>query len=372
MMKRTFPLTSLLLPLILVGCQGTVEGQWQGTTAQKAVISSKRTPEFLVMDSGGSGGSFGKGDSRCSLHDVASIDGNTVWTCGYGGVFRSDDGGFTWDKILPGGSWHFIGIGSTPSDIWLVEGAHPGGPGKVWLRHSPDGGLIWQEAAPGKFSGYSDFLCKEKELWLLQGTYGAMRSDDGGANWRQVDFKQPSFQPYKVSIPADIKGTDGFTVYVLGATRINNVEERVLLKSEDSGRSWRKVALPQARKFASWRQAMFFATSQQGWVGAEDGSIFMTEDGGATWNCFQLPGELPVKAIHVDQLGHGFASVYNGDIIHPGPALYYSSDSGRSWTLAASGAKQINKFARLGPGGLIAVGDVPGFVRNDLVMLQKQ
>ncbi|NCO39753.1 MAG: hypothetical protein GW892_13715 [Armatimonadetes bacterium] len=160
-------------------------GAWQGRTYPLHV--GPRTPpdRFLVLDTGGTGGGFGQGDIRQKLHDVSFWNDKLGWTCGYGGAFRTTDGGFTWTRMRPNGGWYHVEM-SGPEEVWLLEAQHPGGPGKVWLRHTTDGGANWEEVLPGKLAGYSDLYCRGPERWVLCGGFLSFRSRDGETTWVPV------------------------------------------------------------------------------------------------------------------------------------------------------------------------------------------
>jgi len=314
------------------------------------------------LDTGGSGGSFGQGDIRYNLQDVAFWDKSLGWTCGFGGVFRSTDGGFTWSRMLPGRGWYQLEM-SGPEDIWLLEGNHPGGVGKVWLHHSIDGGKTWKEELAGKLGSYTDMYCRGQERWILGATYGAWHSSDGGIAWRQVTFSVPGgFSPWRISIPADMTSEKGFVVYILGTSEKSN--EHCIVKSEDGGLSWLRLEnLPASLG----NQALFFASSQVGWVGGEQGQIWRTGDGGKTWQPCPLPTRQEVCALWFDQLGRGFAAVGNRNVDIHGQALFETRDGGRSWVETLNGLKQINRFCGLGMRQLWFVGNVPSRIANDLV-----
>jgi hypothetical protein len=62
--------------LAVAGGTASAQGLWQGTAyppaARRQSALDKRYSRWLVLDTGGSGGGFGKGDIRQKLHDVHS------------------------------------------------------------------------------------------------------------------------------------------------------------------------------------------------------------------------------------------------------------------------------------------------------------
>lgn len=356
---------------LAVGGSAYAQGLWQGATYPRLVTGHRplATPatKWLVLDTGGSGGGFGKGDIRQKLHDVHFWDDRLGWACGYGGVFKTQDGGLTWARMKPNGGWYHIEM-SGPEEIWLLAGKHPGGLGNAWLHHSTDGGETWQEvlALAGQLDGYRDLYCRGPLRYVLTGT-AAWRSSDRETGWRRVDFGvQGGFRPRRMAVPADLPTERGFVVYVLGdsvATR-----QRMLLKSEDAGATWAPLReLPAAP--SSYRGQVFFATSRQGWVAGPDNQIWRTDDGGESWQPCHLPEGEWATALWFDQRGRGFAAVANHKFLNPGQALYETTDAGATWTAVMGGLKQVNAIFGRGPRRVWAVGDVPGFVQNDLVLI---
>jgi hypothetical protein len=49
--------------------------------------------------------------------------------------------------------------------------------------------------------------------------------------------------------------------------------------------------------------------------------------------------------------------------------LYETWDAGKTWTPVLGGAKHVAALFGLGPARVWAVGDVPGFIQNDLVAI---
>ena len=360
----------LLLLWICSSCRQTVPtaGLWQGTTPSPAnpqfEIPNPKS-HWLVLDTGGSGGAFGKGDLRHHLHDVVFWNRSLGWTCGYGGVFRTADGGHTWKRMLPGGGWHQVEM-SGPEEIWLLEGKHPGGIGKVWLRRSTDGGRSWNEILSGKLDGYRDMFCFENQCWVLANS-AVWHSADGGENWREVDFGRGELghlRPSRISLPPEQVSDKDFSVFILGAAGEERDRKTVLLKSDDSGESWKRLtALPQDVGL----RALFFVNNRLGWVGGEQGKLWRTADGGETWQPCHLPTSQRVNDMWFDQTGKGFVAVQNNKVDNWGDALFETGDGGNTWAKALDGAKQINRFYGLGPGQVWFVGDVTGRGSNDLV-----
>jgi hypothetical protein len=349
------------------------EGQWQGYVYPTIKEEGKeKVSQFFLTNTGGTGGGFGRGDPHYALLDVSFWDDKIGWTCGYGGVFRTEDGGLNWKRVKPPGGWYHIRMAGR-EEVWLLEGEHPGGWGKAKLWHTVDNGATWEEVLPGKVAHYYDLYAKFNQVWVICDSFPSYHSKDGGKSWVENPWGNLLFSAVSIAIPGDVPTKDGFVVYVLGSVREGNKERWKLIKSEDGGRSWREVALPQDLPGPYWwRCQMCFPTSEMGWIGFPEGKIIFTKDGGESWEFRDLPTNQLVTSLWFDQLGRGFASVENKDIYHLKDTLYETKDGGKSWRVVLGGDKTISAICALGPGYVWAVGDVPGFVPNDIVAILRR
>lgn len=362
----------LLLGLGLVWHLTFGVGQWQGTTYPPSRGKEEPASRFLLTDTGNVGGGFGRGDPHFHLSDVDFVNLNEGWSCGYGGVFVTKDGGLTWERKKPPGDWIRIRV-PRPGEVFLLEGHHPGGRGRVFLWHTTDGGMNWErvEELGDRLSGYSDMFFRDNEGWIICGWNPSFHTSDGGRSWQEVYFDNLIGQAFKIAIPADVRSDGGYVIYVWGAVDQGGRWVARLVKSEDGGKTWRALKLPEEMPATLW-VAMCFPTSRMGWIGLERGRLLFTKDGGESWEWLQLPTERRVVALWMDQFGHGFASIDNSDIYHITDSLFETHDYGRTWQVVLSGYKHFNAFASLGPGYLWAVGQIPSVVPVDIVaILQK-
>jgi|GEM_PF-1576308 len=359
------PLISLpYLALVSLPSTFAEEPRWQTITYGAHSPPPADAAEFLVLDTGGSGGGFGHGDIRQHLHDVHFWNSEIGWTAGYGGVFRTEDGGLTWKRMRPKGGWYHLEM-TGPKEVWLHEGFHGKGKAKLWLTR--DNGEHWNEVAAETFRGYTDLLCRAGERWLLCGGYHSYRSRDGGKTWSIENMGGLLHGRNKISIPADVHTPQGFTIYVLG----HHGRTLRLIRSQDSGGTWSVVPIPPLPRHHAWQ--MTFVTSLRGWLGGPKGEILFTDDGGRTWERRDLPSgpDQRVKSIWFSQTGRGFAAVVNRNFAKRRHTLYESHDNGKHWWPVLGGMKSVNRLFAFGPGQLWAVGTVPGYVPNDLVAILK-
>ncbi|MGH9862122.1 MAG: VPS10 domain-containing protein [Candidatus Acidiferrales bacterium] len=209
------------------------------------------------------------------------------------GVFRTLDGGKTWEKVLykdeKTGAIDIALDRSNPRILFAAlweAGRTPwsltsGGPGSG-LYKSSDGGATWKqitgngwpEGTLGKI-GVSISGGNPNRIYVmleaLEEAGGVYRSDDGGEHWRQMtsDHRLRHRPWYYTHITADTK--DPETVYVLCVG---------LYRSSDGGRTWTPMRAMHGDHHGLWVDP----NNPKRMIGANDGGATITVDGGESWS----------------------------------------------------------------------------------------
>ncbi len=209
------------------------------------------------------------------------------------GVFKSTDGGRTWNKILyVDDQTGAIDLVMDPRDprtlyaaLWQARrtpwALDDGGPGSG-LYKTTDGGAHWTEIS--RNTGYprgvlgrigvSVAASKPDVLYSIVQAKGGgvLRSDDGGATWKRINagwsLRQRAF--YYMSIYAD--PTDPDTVYV--------PEVDALWVSHDGAKSFSKLHTPHGDNHIVWINPRDPKILLEG----NDGGATVSIDGGETWS----------------------------------------------------------------------------------------
>jgi photosystem II stability/assembly factor-like uncharacterized protein len=208
------------------------------------------------------------------------------------GVYRSKDGGKTWERILykhnQTGAIDLILDPSNPNvmyaGMWEVKrtpyslesGGKNGG-----LFKSTDGGDTWTEITRNPGGPKGEFIGKigvtvspvnPERVWAIIEAEdgGVFRSDNGGKNWAKVNEARNLRQRawYYTRIYADTQNAD--TVYVLNTG---------FYKSQDGGRTYTTIQVPHGDNHDLW----IAPNDNQRMINSNDGGANVSFNGGGNW-----------------------------------------------------------------------------------------
>lgn len=219
------------------------------------------------------------------------------------GVFRSKDGGKSWEKVLfkshKAGAVDlsmdrtnprilYAALYETVRNFWSLTS---GGPDSG-LWKSTDGGDTWTEITnnPGLPTGLKGKIgvtaspAKADRVWAIieakDDKAGVYRSDNGGATWEQLTGNRDLIQRpwYYCHIFADPQAAD--TVY------INNLK---MWKSTDGGKNYTEITTPHGDNHDLWIDPQ----DPHRMINGNDGGACVSFNGGASWSTIynQLTGQ---------------------------------------------------------------------------------
>ncbi len=206
------------------------------------------------------------------------------------GVFRTTDGGKTWDKVLyKNENTGAIDVAFDPlnpnilfASLWEARrtpwSLSSGGPGSGIYR-SADGGTTWKRLeehglpnGPYGRIGLAVGADSDRVYAIIEAKVGGgfYRSDDGGDSWDLVNDSHALLQRpwYYMHVIADPK--DPNTVYVA------DVE---FFKSTDGGRNFNKVKVPHGDNHGLWIDPK----NTKRMIASNDGGVTVSLDGGKSW-----------------------------------------------------------------------------------------
>ncbi len=232
---------------------------------------------------------------------IHPADPNTVFIAAMGnafrpspdrGVYRTRDGGATWQKVLfvsdSTGAVDLEFAPDNPREIYaamyrgerkpwtIISGAREGG-----IYKSSDGGDTWTKLGnglPRGLVGKSDLAVSPADpsrVYALieapEPEDGLYRSNDRGQTWTLASSHNPILNRpfYYTNVDADPRNAD--VVYV------NNED---FFKSTDGGRTWQELSTPHGDNHDMWINP----SNPDVFIQSNDGGANVTVDGGKTWS----------------------------------------------------------------------------------------
>ena len=318
------------------------DAHFDATAAIGAIRVAPSNPDILWVGTGSDGirsnvitgrGVYKSTDagqtwSHVGLRDVGQIgrmvvhpdDPDRVWVAAIGspfgkgperGVYRTEDGGQSWEKVLfIADSVGVYGLERAPDDpetlyasAWraerkpwtIISGMEASAGGGVY--RSTDGGDSWErinEGLPGGLIGKIDLAVTPDDpdrVYALveapEPLEGLYRSDDRGNTWRQVNDREGLLaRPfYYTNVHAD--PTDADMVYV------NN---EGFYKSTDGGETFERRPTPHGDNHDMWINP----DDPDIFVQSNDGGANVTLDGGRTWSSQQNQSTAELYQVDVD------------------------------------------------------------------------
>ena len=186
---------------------------------------------------------------------TTSEDGQTVFTISRGQLLRSDDGGFSWQRIM--------------KDMFCFEQSCGGYKGQYLL------------ASPSYDTDKTVFFGSEK--------YGLRKSIDGGHNWLLVG--QDMFRicsgrvggKGRLSLSPGFGSTDQVLLVVGQSKDPARATSYFLYRSEDGGKSFEKIHFDPAVGGLKECAVLYSVSENIHFLGTESGDLLGSTDGGKSW-----------------------------------------------------------------------------------------
>ena len=288
------------------------------------------TGALLKTSDGGQTWTAVDSGTRSQLRRVLFVNDQVGWVAGNNGLLlKTADGGATWQAVSVGTSIDVATLGAADATTaWVAAGST--------VYRTRDGGVSWQVIPPPANAFSAPQQVGPDTLWALRfGTSDQVlsRSTDAGATWQDVGLPalaagvNRSFGALR--FVDGLRGILSYSEFGFDSAAQEFVSRSVTILTLDGGASWRPVARP-----ADWPA---FASAQV--MLTPDGTVFMltdfssrpgidySTDGGATWQVMAKPAS--VSGVGIDAIPYSSTRLLLRGVVGPS---YMTGDAGANWT----------------------------------------
>ncbi len=183
-----------------------------------------------------------------------------AWANAPGLVYKTTDGGASWEKIFEGP----IGLTSIAVSGNNIVAGSPWRSGSIW--RSADSGATWSEIS-GAGGDIHSIISTGRDSFLALNLTGSLcRSTDGGGTWKEIAKFAKKVHTGRLAIASD------------GSMLVSGVNSSALMRSTDDGISFQKVDNAPDGITA-------LMSGPNGWVtaGTESNGLWESYDNGLSW-----------------------------------------------------------------------------------------
>ena len=302
---------------------------------------------------------------RGKQDDIFFVTPDLGWYVnGSGKIYRTKDGGITWEKQLDKPGTYFRCVAFLDANHGFAGNIgtdyFPGVTDTTPLYETKNAGATWQPVttitgAPVKGlcalfvlrqpfinAGVLDY----KTVLFAGGRVGSpavfLRSDDAGASWTATDMSEHCAMILDVHFRNSREG-----IICAGSDADVQASNALILRTVDGGKTWQKVYQSDRPYELTWKAA--FPTNKVGYVTVQSYNpdktvskryVAKTTDGGATWQ-EQLLADDPA----CNEFGVGFTDAETG-WVGGTQSGYETHDGGATWGKVSMG-QAVNKIRLL-------------------------
>jgi photosystem II stability/assembly factor-like uncharacterized protein len=293
--------------------------------------------------------------------DICFVDADHGWYGnGAGKLFRTTNGGESWDKLIEKPGTFIRALGFANRDIGYLGNVgvnyYPGVTDKQPLYRTTDGGKTWTAVQAEGIDAVVgicgiDILpvrrifqgeMRDGHIVTAAGRVGGpatmLRSDNDGESWRVIDLSK------QAGMILDVKFHDAKTGFVAASgVSASGEGDALILMTKDGGATWAPVWRSGRKLENAWKMSwpsrkVGYATVQSYDEAAGTRRVIIkTTNGGRSWR------ELPlVDRKGVQEFGIGFLDEQRG-WVGTRDTGYETRDGGKSWSPIEMG-RAVNKI----------------------------
>jgi len=249
-------------------------------------------------------------------HSVHFENQNTGWIVGSGGIIqKTTNGGTNWFMQYSGTSRYLFNVSFSSLNTGYVIGD------SGLIIKSTNGGENWLRQNSGTTSILrAQALINDNIIYVVGSNNAFLKTTNGGINW----FSLSLGNSIEVGV-FDIKFIDQYIGWTTGT--VLQSHHHKIFKTTDGGKNW--ISLFDFGK-TDLITSVFYNDENYGFLSLANGavaltSILNTNDGGINW--------IPSNTSSGSYSFIFFTDFNNGWHVGPSNQIYYTSNSGESWTI---------------------------------------
>ncbi|MFA6429613.1 MAG: YCF48-related protein [Patescibacteria group bacterium] len=278
-----------------IGDVGTVTMAFDPQDAQAVYMGSAENGLFVSLDGGDSWAvSKGLSSGKVQAVSVDPKDKCTVYVAKANQVLKTANCGRDWNQVFF--DERVDKIFTAVVVDWFNSNIVYAGTNAGDILRSDDAGGSWRVLTRIEGTNINDMDIDARDsrvMYVATNGRGIAKTMDSGATWTQIidpfDAYDGANRPTQIVLDPGAQNTL-YTVSRFG-----------ILKSDDSGASWRALSLPNPPNTVQIKSMAVHPTNPRMVVYATDTSIVFTNDGGTTWTSKKLPTKRGVSFIAFDR-----------------------------------------------------------------------
>ncbi len=246
---------------------------------------------------------------------------DNIYTGGYNGIYKSSNGGESWNNLNSIGVLHVLGVNQKNiyiAGFWGICG---------WILYSTDDGLTWfcPDSFPvnpdiNTFAFSSNNTIYAGSLKMDESWGGIYYSENNGRTWESTSLRK------SVSVWSMVMNSKDDLI--AGTTEISDtVFHTGIHKSTDKGQSWRYIRL--SNIMTKYIQCLYIDSLDNLYAGTGGTGLYISIDDGENWESKGLKG-YTIYDITTNSENTIFVSGYNY-VNNEDKSIFFSTDHGERW-----------------------------------------